>query len=749
MELFIKKRRWLRYLLWGLSLFLFLCTISAACFSYYLYNRIEKRFSSRRWSVPTIVFSSTVSVYRGQPLSLDRLRRMLVERRYTEAPTAPVLAGQFMSSGNVLTAHLRAFQFPGMYMPSRLVRFTFDRDIISNIESSKNELPFLDLEPVELARLYGRKRQSRILIDIRQVPDQLTDAVLAIEDRRFYDHGAVDPRGILRAMFADLRAGRIVQGGSTITQQLVKNCFLKPERTFHRKFIECSMSLILDGLYTKDDILDMYLNEISMGRAGSVTIHGIGEAAQYYFGRNVEDLTLAQSAMLAGMIRAPNRYSPLIDRAAALKRRNEVLGRMLALGMISPSEYDSALVEVLRLAPESNSARLAPYFVDYVRMQAQVLYDPRELFSAGLNIYTTLQPEMAAAARTAIRDCLADVENEPIDGEGSNESSSGRLQAVLIAMQPGTGELYALVGGKDNGPSGFDRALDGHYPVGGAILPFIYLAALDGYKLSDRLLDLPIPYQIGNISWTPKDADSTYRGQVSLRQALEQSLNAATVNLAAKTGVASIIGTLESVGVQSPPEDLPSLVLGSFDVTPMQLARAYGVLANAGKMAPFHSLKEVVTADGKIIAQRPMGFTSVTSAQKAFLITNILEGSVERGAADGVKQLGIDFDCAGQTGTTIGYSGEWFVGYTPDLLTVVWVGRDDKSPGGISVAQSAEKIWARFMKLARPWIQPRKFDAPPGVVEEMICPQTGLPATSACTDPVPEYFLSTNKPAGQ
>ena len=251
MELFVKKRKWLRFLLWGLSLVLLLCVICAAGFSYYLYNKIERRFSSRRWSVPTIVFSSTVPIYRGQPLSLDRLRRMLEERRYTEAPTAPVLAGQFMSSGNVLTAHLRAFQFPGMSLPSRLVQFTFEGNRISDIAGSKKELSSLELEPVELARLYGPKRESRILINIRQVPQQLIDAVLAIEDRRFYEHGGVDPWGILRAMFADLRAGRIVQGGSTITQQLVKNCFLKPERTFRRKFIECSMSLILDGSIKK------------------------------------------------------------------------------------------------------------------------------------------------------------------------------------------------------------------------------------------------------------------------------------------------------------------------------------------------------------------------------------------------------------------------------------------------------------------------------------------------------------------
>ncbi len=744
MELFVKKRKRLRYFLWGLSLLLIVCVLSAAGFSYYLYNRIEKRFSSRRWSVPTIVFSSPVPLYRGQPFSLDRLRRMLEERRYTEAATSPVLAGQFMTSGSVLTVHLRAFQFPGMHMPSRLVRFTFSGNTISDIDGANGELPSLKLEPVELARLYGPKRKSRILINIHQVPQQMINAVLAIEDCRFYQHGGIDPRGIVRAMFADLRAGRIVQGGSTITQQLVKNCFLEPERTFSRKFIEASMSLILDSLYQKDDILEMYLNEIYMGHVGSVSIHGIGEAALYYFGRNVEDLTLAQSALLAGMIQAPNYYSPLIDRTAAMRRRNEVLGRMLALGMISPAQYNAALVEVLRLAPASDSADLAPYFVDYVRMQARVLYDPQKLSSAGLNIYTTLQPEMAAAARKAIREGMAEIENEPAEG---GKSSAEPLQAALVALQPTTGEILALVGGRDYDKDSFDRALDGHYPAGAAIRPFLYLAGLDRYTLSDWLLDLPIPYEASGGAWTPKNTDSIYHGKVSFREALEQSLNAATLSLAAQIGPIPILGMLESMGIKPSPRDLPSLAMGTFDVTPMQLARAYAVLAGGGNMPFVHSLDKVVEQSGKVIDRRHSGYFSVTSAAKAFLITNILEGAVQGGASQGVKQAGVDFDCAGQTGTTTG--GAWFAGYTPNLLTVVWVGHDDNTPTGPAGEQGAEKIWARFMELSRPWIQPERFVEPPGIVAKMVYPEMDSSEASSRTGPRPEYFLSTHMPAGQ
>ena len=749
MNLFLKKPMRRRYILWGLSLFVLFSVLFAASFSYYLYNEIKNRFSSRRWSVPARVFSSNVPVYRGQALSIGQLRHMLEERRYKEASKEPVLAGEFRSSGNSLVAHLRDFQFPGVFLPSQLVEFDFEQNRIAAIQSPKEEISFLELEPMEIARLYGPEGESRMLIDIRQVPQHLIDAVVAIEDHRFYEHGGIDLFGILRAMLADFRAGRVVQGGSTITQQLVKNYFLESERNFRRKFVEFSMSLILEALYKKDDIMEMYLNEIYMGQVGSVAIHGIGEASAYYFGRNVEDLTLSEAATLAGMIRGPNSYSPLVNRRAALERRNLVLKQMLALRKISLSEYDSALLEVLRMAPASTSARIAPYFVDYVRMQAQELYAPETLASQGLAIYTTLQPEMAAAAETAIRDGLAEIEN--VSGEGSDPDQSKpsrRLQAVLIALQSKTGELYALAGGRDYAESSFNRALSGRCQPGSALEPFIYLAALDRFKLSDWLFDLPVPYELNGVSWTPRNFDGRYRGKVTLREAIEQSLNAATVNLAVETGLNEIIGTLRSLGIESLPGDLPSLATGSFELTPMELARAYAVLGNDGQKPYLLSLKEIVAENEDVLERRHIDFSSVTSPAKAFLITSLLEGVMERGTAKGLKRLGIDFTCAGETGTTSEFRDSWFVGYTTDLLALVWVGYDDNSPTGLTGAQGAANIWARFMNLVRPWIQPQEFDAPPGIVEEVICPDSGQLATTRCKERKLEDFLSESRPNG-
>jgi penicillin-binding protein 1B len=786
MILFNKRPKRRRYILWGISLMLLFSALLAAGFSYYLYSEIKHRFSSRRWSVPARVFSSTVQLYNGQALSTGRLRHMLEERRYKEASKEPVLAGEFKSSGSTLVVHLRDFRFPGLFLPERLVEFRFEQNRIAAMHSQDEEIWSLELEPVEIARLYGAERESRMLIDIRQAPQHLIDAVTAVEDQRFYEHKGFDFLGILRAVVADLRAGRVVQGGSTITQQLIKNYFLDSERTFRRKFLEFSMSLILEALYKKDEIMEMYLNEIYTGQRGSVAIHGIGEASQYYLGRNVEDLTLSEAAALAGMIKAPNGYSPLVNRQACLERRNVVLKRMLVLRKISPSEYDSAVLEVLKTAPESSLARIAPYFVDYVRIQAHVLYAPQGLASEGLHIYTSLQPEMAAAAESAIRDGLAEVESSEVPGlsqaaaEDSGQSDSDGtlpqayapmppdrgpgqgsaagvfadgptappLQAVLIALQPKTGEIYALAGGRDYGENGFNRAIDGRFQPGSAIEPFIYLTALNRFKLCDRVFDLPVPYELNGAPWVPRNYDGRYCGKVSFRNALEQSLKAAGANLAVQTGLDEITGTLRSLGIESPPGDIPALASGSFELSPMELARAYAVLANGGQKPFLLSLREIVAENGEVLARRHNEFSSVTSSARAFLITSILTGVVERGTAKGIKRLGIDFKCAGKTGTTSELRGSWFVGYTSDLLALVWVGYDDNRPTGLTGAQAAAGIWARFMNLARPWIQSQEFDAPQGVVEETICPESGQLATSRCKEHKSEYFLSESRPDG-
>jgi penicillin-binding protein 1B len=748
MKLFTKERSTRSIIFKGVLLLLLLFSLFAASFSYYLYDEVKNRFSSRRWSVPARVFSGTIPIYAGQALSLNQLRRVLDERRYKEAPKEPIRAGEYRIAGNSLVVNLRDFQFPGHFMPSQRVQFDFQQNKITRIRSPNGDLTFLELEPLEIARLFGPARESRMLINITQVPQHLIDAVVDVEDHRFFDHGAIDFFGILRAMFADFRAGKVVQGGSTITQQLVKNYFLESERSFKRKVVELSMSLIMEFLYEKNEILEMYFNEIYMGQRGSVSIHGMGEAARYYFGKNIEDLSLAEAASLAGIIRGPNSYSPVTHPDAALERRNLVLKRMLDLRKISPADYEAARLEPIKMADTSMTTSIAPYFLDYVRKQAQELYAPEALASEGLNIYTTLQPEMAIAAETAVRDGLSELEKEvPREREATAEDEAkaeDRLQAVLIALQPKTGAIYALVGGRSYAESTFNRALLARRQPGSALKPFVFLSALDSFKLSDYLADQPVSYETGDTSWVPKNFDNKYRGRVTFREALEQSLNAATVNLAVQTGLDKVIETLRSFGIESPLEPVPSLALGSFEVTPMELAAAYAVLDNDGQKPFLLSLKEIVAENGEVQERRNVDISSVTTPEKAFLITNLLEGVVERGTAKPLKRLGIDFKCGGKTGTTNDFRDSWFVGYTTDLLVLVWVGYDDNRPTNLSGAQGAARIWARYLNMIRPWIHPQNFRIPPGVVQRIICTESGQLATIRCHDQKLEYYLSDN-----
>lgn len=737
-----KSRFW-----WRLVVLVGLCCILfGVSYYFYLYTEIKQRFESRRWSVPARVFSATVPIYPGQSLAREQLRQMLEERRYQEALREPLRAGEFKINKGNLTAFLRDFKFPGHSLRAQRVTFEFQHDRLVRIRTQEGDLAYLEFEPIEIARLFGRNRESRLLVNIRQVPKHLTDAVIAIEDHRFYEHGGMDWVGILRAIYTDLLARRLVQGGSTITQQLVKNYFLEPERSLKRKVLEISMASIIEAMFEKDEVLEMYMNEIYLGQRGSVAIHGMGEAARFFFGRNVEDLTLSESATLAGMIRSPNNCSPFTHPNAALERRNTVLKRMLDLGKIGSKEYEQARLEPLRVPEMFLPVNTAPYFVDYVRRQLHELYEPGVLESQGLNIYTSLHPEIALAAHKAVVEGLQEVEktiNAPDRGEGEAQAP---LQAVLIAIQPKTGAVLALVGGRDYAESSFNRALEARRQPGSTIKPFIYLSSLDQFTPASWLPDEPTSYVVNGKSWTPQNYDERYRGRVTFRLGLEESINAATVNLACTVGLNGVIDTVRSLGIQSPLEPVPSLALGAFEVTPIELAGGYAALDNDGQRPYLLSLKEVVAENGEVQERRNIDFVTVTTPAKAFIITNLLQGAIQRGTGRSLRQLGIDFPCAGKTGTSSDYRDSWFVGYTTDLLVAVWVGYDDNHPTGLTGSNGAGRIWARFMNEVRPWMNPQSFRVPPGVAQRIICGQSGKLANPRCPDKRMEYFLAENVP---
>jgi penicillin-binding protein 1B len=730
--------------LWYLVL-LFTCLgVIAASYFIYFSGEIRDAFASRKWSVPARVFSAPTSIYPGQSISVAALEELLIKRRYRPTTSKDLHAGEFRRGEHGITAYLREFRFPGKEIAAQQVVFQFTRDKLTSIEGPQGPLPLLEIEPLDLARLFGSNRESRLLISINQVPRYLVDAVIAIEDHRYFEHRGVDWWGILRALWTDLRTRSIAQGGSTITQQLIKNHFLTAERTIRRKVVEASMALVLEVSCSKDEILEMYLNEIYLGQRGSVAIHGVGEAARYYFGRNVEDLTLAEAATLAGMIQRPNAFSPYRHDRACLERRNAVLKRMFDLDLLPATAYEEARLSPIKVPAEVLPVKVAPYFVDTVRQQLQELYTPQVLEREGLTIYTTLHAEIADAAERAINEGLEQLEQEHPKITASTENTP--LQALMIVLQPKTGAVLALVGGRDYDASSFNRALYAQRQPGSVIKPFIYLAGLDQVTPISSLTDAPTTYDIDGRQWSPHNYDQRYRGPVSVRQALEESLNVPTVQLAMNVGLPRVIEALRTLGIQSPLQPVPSLALGAFEVTPLELARAYATLDNEGQQPFLLSVKAVVADSGEVQQQRHMDMTSVTSAAKAYIITSMLEGVMQRGTAKSARSLGIDFPCAGKTGTTSDYVDSWFVGYTTDLLALVWVGCDERVSTGLTGASGALKVWTRFCRLVRPWMYPQPFKVPPGIVQRLVCTDSGLLATANCTHKQVESFLSDRVP---
>lgn len=710
-------------------------------YSYFAW-KIEERFSERLWSIPSYVFSDSLLLYSGQKIVPDVFAQILERRLYRPIRETFRAPGEYKVGEKEVEVWFREFKFPGKHLTGGRVIFRFSRGSIREISTSDGKkLVYYELEPLELARLYGSEKECRILVNISSIPQYLRDAVIAIEDRRFYEHQGVDIVGILRALWVDLRAGKIIQGGSTITQQLVKNYFLEPERTLHRKILEAFLSIVIEAKFDKDQILEMYLNEIYMGQRGAVAIHGMGEAARYYFGRNVEDLTLSEAAILAGMIRAPNYYNPLIYPDRARSRRDIVLQAMSEQGMITSKQMQQAMEESVSAFSVHQPIKRAPYFVDTVIEQLGDLYPPEVLAKEGLVIYTSLLPEFESQAEVSLRTVLQKLEQKKYGKE------TGKLQGVLIAVQPKTGAIRTLVGGRDYVTSMYNRALYARRQPGSAIKPFVYVTALhEGWTAASWLDDEPLSITVGEQLWTPQNYDHRFRGRVMMRDALEQSLNVPTVRLAIAVGLENIISNFKKFGFEKEISPYPSLALGSFEVTPMELVSAYTVFANEGEKPYPVSIREVYDNDGNQQQRKHVEWQRVVSPGEAYLITSILEGVVKKGTARTLSAWGIDFPCAGKTGTTSNYHDSWFVGYTTDLVTLVWVGRDDNGTTGLSGASGAMRVWAHFMKEIVPFINPQPFYPTADVMEVKICEISAAQATPFCPSTREEFFLKGTEP---
>ncbi len=731
----------------GFSAILLLALTGIALYGWYYSALIEERFSARRWSIPAKVYSDTTLLYPGQRLNLDLFRDKLLKLDYRPVTQFPTQKGEIYFGADAIDIFLNDLQTPWQNRSGFAVQIAIGENRIQHIKDLKSgsEIPILELEPEEITLFFGPERERRQLVSITEIPGHLINAVLAAEDSRFYEHRGIDPRGILRALISNIRHGEIKQGGSTLTQQLVKNYFLTPERTITRKFKEILLSVIVELKYGKDEILEIYLNEIYLGQKGSTSINGVGEASYFYFGKSVKELSRAEAATIAGLIKAPNAYSPYHQTERCRQRRNDVLQAMQRKGWISEMELQADVNLPVQTVGYTIQGKKAPYFVDYLWDQLSTLYRPEILSSLGLSIFTTIDTQVQAAAESALAHGLARLEK--LKPELKRAQPEQQLQGAIIVMQPKTGYILALVGGRSYSISQFNRISQARRQPGSAFKPFVYLTALDKFSATSFLSNDSRIYTVDGQSWEPQNFTPVTAFTVMLREALTMSYNLASVDLAMQTGLDKIVDTAIRFGFSTPIKPYPSLALGAYEVIPLELARAYCVFAAEGVQPYPLSLKGVVDENGNIVEQKHMEIERLISPAKAFIMNHLLQSVVSAGTARSLKDKGIHWPVAGKTGTTNNFRDAWFVGYTPDILALVWVGFDNADPISATGSSAALPIWAELINAIPQHISEQKFNVPAGVEKRMVCSVTGLLINQKnCPQPLEEYFLTQNVP---
>ena len=738
-----RVRRWRRLVL-GVAI------ASAVC-GPFVYSAIElHRFERADARRATFIYAAGQSLAPGVHVQRVGLAATLARLGYKETRSIPPAPGLFRRSGESWDIYLRGREETGAG-GAQLVRLQIADDRIAKVTRAGQEAAGVTLEPEVLSSATDRPGEDHKPIRLDETPRVLIDAVLAAEDHRFFVHGGVDVRALLRAAWANLRAGRVKEGGSTITQQLVKVRLLSPQRTFFRKLREAWLAALVESRYSKERILEAYLNEIYLGQRGPIAIRGVGAASRAYFGKEVHQLTTPEAALIAAIIRGPNIYSPAVDPDRARDHRNTVLAQMRDLKMITPEEYDRARRAPVQVRSLVNPGQSAPYFVDYVRQELEQRFDAGVARVRGVRIVTTLDLTLQRFAEAAAVRGLDRLESSL--PHGYRRDPGRRLQVAVLVVEPATGEIRALIGGRDYLTSQFNRATSARRQPGSAFKPIVYLAALRAgegapfFTAASRVEDLPITVESNGQPWSPRNADDRYKGIVTVRQALEQSLNSATVRIAQTVGLPTVIEMARTLGLQGQLAPVPAMALGAFEVTPLELARAYLPLANGGiRPAAISGIHTVQFGGDEVKPSGAEEPVRVISPAEAWLVTSLLKGVVTSGTGSAVRASGLPDVVAGKTGTTNDGRDAWFVGYTPRLLALVWVGFDGGEPHGMSGARAALPIWLDFMKQAIDAYPQVDFEVPAGISFSDIDVTNGKRAARACPVVAREAFLVGTEP---
>ena len=666
----------------------------ASAYTAWLDYRIRDEFEGRRWAVPARVFARPLELAPGTRLDADAIEAELVLAGYRHVRSA-FRPASFERNEGRLRLVTREFRFPDGSEPSRTVSISVSGGRIATLEVDGRARSHARIDPAEIARVYPAHREDRLLLRLDEVPPAFLAILIEVEDRRFHDHLGLDPLGIARAAWVNLRAGRTVQGGSTLTQQLAKNFFLTSERTLARKLNEALIALLLEWRYSKSEVLESYLNEVFLGQQGAHAIHGFGRAAHYYFGRSLADLDLDEMALLVGMVRGPSYYDPRRHPERARQRRNLVVDLLESRGIAGPEAAERAVGEPLGVTrrPPPASARY-PAFVDLVRRQLRRDYPGKVLRSEGLRIFTSLDPTVQTASESAL------AESVPALARRSGIAPA-ELQAAVAVSDARSGEVLAVVGGREPRRAGFNRALDAIRPVGSVVKPAVFLAALarPDFHLASIVRDEPVQVDGPHGPWRPRNHDGSAHGSVFLRDALVHSYNLATVRLGLDIGLERVGETIRALGVSRPFATWPAMLLGTVELSPIEVNAMYQSLATGGLRQPLRAIRSVTDRSGRALGRYPERSTRIADGGAVFLVTHALRAVLSEGTGRRARNiLASGQRLAGKTGTTDGLRDSWFAGYGADRVAVVWVGRDDNRPVNLSGASGALEVWARLMR---------------------------------------------------
>ena len=664
--------------------------VLAAGYTAWLDIRVRAQFEGKRWALPARVYARPVEMWPGAHLDPAALEAELERSGYHRADR-PRRPGSFHRAGDRFVIQTREFRFWDAVEPGQRIEVGFDSGVVHGIEAGGDAAALVRLDPPLIGRIYPRHHEDRVMIRLGEAPPVLVAGLLAVEDHRFFEHHGISLLAVARAAWANLRAAAVVQGGSTLTQQLAKNLFLSPERTLVRKLNEAIMALLLDARYPKEELLEVYLNEVFLGQEGRRAIHGFGLASWFYFDRRLDELDLAEAALLIGLARGASAYNPWRQPERARRRRNLVLDVMAARGVVGRAKADAATAQPLGIRPEvPRGASPHPAFLDLVRRQLSRDYRESDLRTEGLRIFTSLDPGVQELAERALSRELSAAERR-------KGLPDGVLEGAVLVARSDNGEVLAVVGGRRARAQGFNRALDARRPIGSLVKPAVYLAALErGYSIASTVDDAPVEVSLSNgRTWAPRNYDGDHLGELPLYRSLALSRNAATARLGLSIGVERVAKVLERFGVAGPVARSPSLLLGSIDLSPFEVAQVYQALANEGFRAPLRGIREVTGPEGTPFARYGLSVEQVAEPATVYVLRAALEAVLSEGTGRSAgAALSPTLHAAGKTGTTNGGRDSWFAGFAGGHVAVVWVGFDDNRAGGLSGAGQALKVWA-------------------------------------------------------